>query len=104
MGYNKDTYKRIRADYETKPFAARAEADARRVELYPAIPELRELDTRLSTFGLRIMEAALKVLSSFEGRKIAVLGDMLELGGMAPEAHRKVGAFAAACGVEKLFV
>lgn len=60
MGYNKDTYKRIRAEYETKPFAARAEADARRAELYSVIPELKELDARLSTFGLRIMEAALK--------------------------------------------
>jgi len=60
MGYNKDTYKRIRAEYETKPFEARAEADARRAELYAAIPELREMDARLSSFGLRVMEAALK--------------------------------------------
>lgn len=49
------------------------------------------------------MEAALKVLGSAEGRKIAVLGDMLELGAMAPEAHSKVGALAAACGTSKLF-
>jgi len=49
------------------------------------------------------MEAALKVLGASEGRKIAVLGDMLELGGMAPEAHRKVGLLAAACKSEKLF-
>ncbi len=49
------------------------------------------------------MEAALKVLGTAEGRKIAVLGDMLELGGLAPEAHKKVGAQAAAGGVTKLF-
>ena len=37
MGYNKEIYKRIRAEYQTKPFAARAEADARRAELYAVI-------------------------------------------------------------------
>ena len=60
MGYNKENYKRIRAEYATKTFRAQAEADARREELYGAIPELRELDGRLSAFGLRIMQTALK--------------------------------------------
>ncbi len=58
MGYNKENFKRIRAEYETKTFRAQAEADARREELYFTIPELRALDARLSTFGLRIMKAA----------------------------------------------
>jgi UDP-N-acetylmuramyl pentapeptide synthase len=31
------------------------------------------------------------------GRAVLVLGDMLELGRQAPEAHRRVGAFAARC-------
>ena len=41
--------------------------------------------------------AALKVLREqpAAGRRIAVLGDMLELGDYAPAAHRKVGALAA---------
>ena len=30
MGYNKENFKRIRAEYETKAFAAQEEADARR--------------------------------------------------------------------------
>lgn len=59
MGYNKENFKRIRAEYETKAFAAQAEAEARRAELYREIPALREMDQRLSTFGLRIMESAL---------------------------------------------
>jgi DNA replication protein DnaC len=59
MGYNKDNYKRIRAEYETKTFRAQEEAEARRAELYAAIPELKALDERLASFGLRIMEAAL---------------------------------------------
>ncbi len=90
MGYNKDTYKRIRAEYETKPFVARAEADARRAELYAAIPELKELDARLSTFGLRIMEAALKggdtsaeiaALREENERICAVRGELLRKNG-----------------------
>ncbi|MCL3996187.1 glutamate ligase domain-containing protein [Streptomyces lavenduligriseus] len=34
------------------------------------------------------------------GRRIAVLGEMLELGGEAVEAHRSVGQFAAEAGVD----
>ena len=47
--------------------------------------------------GPESMEAAFTVLGSLptEGRRIAVLGDMLELGDFAPAAHRKVGAQAA---------
>ena len=40
MGYNKENFKRIRAEYETKTFAAQEEADVHRNELYTAIPEL----------------------------------------------------------------
>jgi len=39
--------------------------------------------------------AALEVLAKTKGRKIAVLGDMLELGSFSEEAHRQVGAKAA---------
>ncbi len=59
MGYNKENYKRIRAEYETKCFRAQEAADARREEIYTKIPELRELDQSLSSVGLRIMQAAL---------------------------------------------
>ena len=52
MGYNKENFKRIRAEYETKAFRAQAEADARRSELYTEIPQLREMDKSLSSFGL----------------------------------------------------
>ncbi len=41
------------------------------------------------------MEAALRVLAQKPGRRIAVLGDMLELGEYTQEGHRKVGAL---CG------
>lgn len=39
-----------------------------------------------------------------EGRKIAVLGDMLELGDIEVQAHRQVGAFAAQSGIDQLHV
>lgn len=39
------------------------------------------------------MKAALAVLGEQNGRKVAVLGDMLELGTFAPMLHEKVGKF-----------
>lgn len=39
--------------------------------------------------------AALNLLDELEGRKVAVLGDMLELGSLEEEGHRKVGRRAA---------
>jgi len=43
------------------------------------------------------MEASLKVLKGFEGRRIAVLGDMLELGFLTDSAHETVGIKAVNC-------
>jgi len=43
------------------------------------------------------MVAALELLASLPGRRLAVLGEMLELGETALEAHLSVGARAAAC-------
>ena len=49
------------------------------------------------------MAAALATLSeTARGRRVAVLGDMLELGAIARQAHRRVGEEAAAFGVELL--
>lgn len=45
--------------------------------------------------GPESMEAALKVLGNRPGRKIAVLGDMLELGSHSAAAHEKAGKQAA---------
>lgn len=48
------------------------------------------------------MLAALSVLAGYpaSGRRIAVLGDMLELGQQTPELHRLVGQRAAECGID----
>lgn len=48
------------------------------------------------------MKTALTVLAQAEGRKVAILGDMLELGEESPRYHREVGAFAAQAGVDLL--
>ncbi|MCU0640466.1 MAG: UDP-N-acetylmuramoyl-tripeptide--D-alanyl-D-alanine ligase [Candidatus Margulisbacteria bacterium] len=50
----------------------------------------------------RSMTAALKVLSAYGGRKIAVLGDMLELGRSAKAAHRQIVKLARQQKVDKL--
>lgn len=41
------------------------------------------------------MKAALDILAGFSGRKIAVLGDMLEMGKFSEEAHMEIGEYAA---------
>lgn len=46
--------------------------------------------------------AALKSLACYSGRKVALLGDMLELGDASAELHRKVGALAAELGIDLL--
>lgn len=46
------------------------------------------------------MRAALKVLAAKEGRRVAVLGDMFELGSYEEEGHRQVGAFCGELGLD----
>lgn len=50
------------------------------------------------------MIAALDLLASLPGRRLAVLGEMLELGDAADEAHRRVGRHAASCAAVLLCV
>ncbi len=49
------------------------------------------------------MAAMLKTLASLSGRKIAVLGNMLELGAAAKAAHRKVLRLAHELKIDKVF-
>lgn len=48
------------------------------------------------------VKAGILSLTAASGRKTAVLGDMLELGGASPALHRSVGVFAAENGIDLL--
>lgn len=48
------------------------------------------------------MKAALDVLSTANTRRVAILGDMFELGEKEKEMHAEVGAHAARCGIDLL--
>lgn len=50
------------------------------------------------------VEAALRTVSSMEGRIIAVLGPMAELGQVCEREHRRMGALAVELGVDELIV
>lgn len=52
------------------------------------------------------MEAALATLKTVpgRGRRIAVLGDMLEMGTDEAACHREIGAVAAGCGLDALYL
>ncbi|MBI5327917.1 MAG: UDP-N-acetylmuramoyl-tripeptide--D-alanyl-D-alanine ligase [Deltaproteobacteria bacterium] len=49
------------------------------------------------------MEASLKTLADMKGRKIAVLGDMLELGSIAIASHKNIGRLVHEMGIDMLF-
>ncbi len=48
------------------------------------------------------LDAALTLPAKYPGRRVAVIGDMLELGDYAEEAHKKAGENAAEAGVKML--
>ena len=72
MGYNRENYKRIREDYQTKYLRARDAADARRLELHSRIPAVAELDRALSETGLEIMRVTLAGGEDREAKLAAV--------------------------------
>lgn len=58
ISYNRENYKKIRAEYAEKPHVARAAADAKRDELWKKVPGVAEIDKLLSATGLKIFSLA----------------------------------------------
>ncbi|MBR5453392.1 MAG: ATP-binding protein [Clostridia bacterium] len=58
ISYNRENYKKIRAEYADKPHVARAAADAKRDELWKKVPGVAEIDKLLSATGLKIFSLA----------------------------------------------
>lgn len=57
MGYNRENYRRIRKEFESKYKEAQDAADRRRAEVWEAVPELRALDSELGGAALEVMRA-----------------------------------------------
>lgn len=50
------------------------------------------------------MKAAIDLLKTLQGRKVAILGDMFELGEKSEEIHREVGEYAVSNGIEAIYM
>lgn len=87
MGYNRENYVRIKAEYTTKYLKARERAEARRVALHEAIPAVAEIDRILSRTGMEIMaliakedkESAEKHVAELKARNGQLLAERAKL-------------------------
>ncbi|MBI5286331.1 MAG: UDP-N-acetylmuramoyl-tripeptide--D-alanyl-D-alanine ligase [Deltaproteobacteria bacterium] len=89
-----------------------------RGDMKEGLSRFQPLDGRMKTTGLggvtliddtynanpTSTEASLKTLTSISGRRIAVLGDMLELGEVSLGAHRRIGGLCHSLGIDILFL
>lgn len=77
-------------------------------------PEFRRLERKQGKAGALLiddsynanpnsMRKAIDVLAQFPGRRILVMGDMLELGPTAEELHAEIGTYAKQAGIDDLF-
>ena len=98
--------------------AVAIEAGARLVDVAEGLVKLNPVSGRLSRLtgmnGCHLIDdsynaspgsfiAAIDVLSKLSGKKFLVMGDMGELGTDSDSAHRKVGEYAAAAGLDALW-
>lgn len=59
MGYNRENYARIKAEYDGKYLRAAEQAQLRRAEVHARVPGIAEIDAELSKSGIRVFEASL---------------------------------------------
>ncbi len=58
MGYNRENFRRIKEEYQTKYLRARAEADRRREEVEARLPEVAEIDRAMRQTGVELLRTA----------------------------------------------
>ncbi len=73
MGYRREDYVRIKAEFSEKYLRARTKAEERRQELYAKIPDVRQLDALLAGTAAEIMEIILKESRETAAQKTAEL-------------------------------
>lgn len=79
MGYNKELFAEVRRQMETRRQTAIETADARRWELYAALPEVEAIDRELSRTGLMIMDEIAKGKEGLSERLENIRLDNLDL-------------------------
>lgn len=79
MGYNKEMFADVRRQMEARRQTAIETADARRWELYAALPEVEEIDRELSRTGLMIMDEIAKGKEGLAERLENIRLDNLDL-------------------------
>ncbi len=106
MSYNKDDYIRIKAEFSKKYLLAQQRAQANRMELYAAIPAVRELDGVLNRTGMDIMgviakggntEEALSAIRRRNEELLAERAKLLREGGY-PEDYSDIHYDCPLCG------
>lgn len=73
MSFNRENYRRIRTEYETKYLRAREDAQRRREEVEAKLPALRALDAQLGATGLELMRISMENALDTEARERALL-------------------------------
>ena len=105
MGYNKEDYARVKAEYSQKYIAARQRAEEKRMELHGLFPRVREIDYLLSRTGMDIMgaigsgetEARIKAIRERNDALLAERGRVLRDGGY-PEDYSDIKYECEKCG------
>lgn len=71
MGYNRNNLRRIKEEYQTKHLVAEREAELCRKQIHAKLPEIAEIDRRLSRVGVELMGIALGGGADMEKRLMA---------------------------------
>jgi len=72
VGYNRKNLKRIKEEYSTKHLVAEREAEIKRRELHAELPQLADIDKKLSGVGVELMGVALSAGADKEARFAAL--------------------------------